>query len=86
MNEVMQALYAHFHEALNNERYDYIEFLLASFDVKRISTEMVVGILMITLSWKEHLPNRTLFFNEARSIFQYKYSPEKLKGLLEGLE
>ena len=86
MNEVMKSLYAHFGEALSNCEYDYIEFLLYSFDVKKISTEMVIGILTITLSWKEHLPNRALFFNEAKSYFQYKYSPEKLNGLLSGLE
>lgn len=83
---LMAALYAHFHEALQGEQYPYIDFLLQSFDVKKIRPEMVIGILTITLSWRSELKARAGFFRDAYVHFEYQYPPERLKGLLGGLE
>lgn len=82
----MKVLYRQFHECLENKEYCYIDFLLGSFDVDMISAELLIGILTITLSWKEELGSRSQFCSKVRTNLIDRYGKNYTDDLLRGLE
>lgn len=82
----MKVLYRQFHECLKNREYHYIDFLLGSFNVDMISADMLIGILTITLSWKEELGSRSQFCSSVRTTLTEHYGKNYTDDLLRGLE
>lgn len=84
--EVLNILFDHFHDILSRKRYRYVDFLLKSFDPKKLEVEICVGILTITAPWKEHLKLRKQFYNTLFDRLTYEMPLSEIKETLSGLQ
>ena len=63
-----------------------IDELLEQTDVRKLSILDLISLLSITAAAKEKLLNRPVFVKEVREYLELTETPERVFGLLSGLE
>lgn len=82
---IMRVLYRQFQDALRNDEFDYIDFLLNSFNANNIEPKMLMAILTITLGYKKTLHSRSKFCDETRKTLTEQYGKDYTDKLMRGL-
>lgn len=71
---ILREMIESIHGLLREKKYNYVNYLLSVLD-PTMDLSIACGFLTITLSWKEELPNRKLFYDRVLE-----------KGILENAE
>lgn len=83
--DILHELYMHVGNVLSSGNYYEITSWLDKLETELIRTEVLLGILTITLSWDEVLPSRRDFLERVRDTLQASFSSDYIERLLEGL-
>lgn len=87
-NEPECAIQVLFHEVdrwLREGRFDWTDKFLEELDVKKLDTNLIVGVLSITLAAKNELTKREAYVKRARE-YLVELCPDRVDRLLERLE
>ena len=82
-DEALDLVYRNVDELLRNGQFNDVETLIREVNVDDLPTDVMLGILSITLSARGHLPSRTRFVNQARILLGWR--GEDVSFLLKGL-
>lgn len=87
MQKMMDQLFETFDSMLEKKQFDLVNEMLSWFNVNEMPTEYIIGLLTVTLSWKEKLgKQREVLYDDAKRLFCVRYDYDKVIKLLEGLE
>lgn len=81
----MDRLYYYIDSLMSDRMFDEIAEILINTDISKVSTDILLGILTLTLHCKEYLPRRNEFLESFRQILILRQE-EDIDGLLRGLE
>ena len=85
MRVLLDILYEHFDRLLMAGRYDIVDSYLEEANPRNWPITLSVGLLTITLMWKNKLPKRKIFFMKLHDHL-LNTMPERAHNILRGLE
>lgn len=73
-------------DLLIDRKFDLINKLFDLIEIKELTIETIVGLLTITLGWKDELSSRTAFFQSAYEFINETNFMQETNLILDGLD
>lgn len=86
IDDCLDYIFQTFDIKLFQNEFSLCDGILEFLNIEEYNTEILLGILTITLVWKEKLALRTSFYEKVKSFLNKKYHKKELLELLIGLD
>ena len=82
----LDLLCKHVDQLLTAGKFEECDKFIQAANFENLNTNMIVGVLSVTLAAKYELPSRIDFYRTAHSEFSRYFSEDRVQGLLDGLK
>lgn len=84
--DVIDFVYNTIDDMLLTNKFREVDIILTELEINKLPKSITLSILTITLPWRDQIPTRYDFYNDAEAYFLTTETSEKATAILVGLK